>query len=141
MIGGSTGDVSDRAIADFIARIEIPEIRKQPAAYREVGPSYRGANPEGTKRWTAMEERARQPGAPAQPLRTPNTLAKIATIPTATLVIAADADLLAPPALMRIWAASVKNHEWAIMEDAGHAMAWEQPGTFNDKVLEFVGRH
>jgi pimeloyl-ACP methyl ester carboxylesterase len=141
VIGGSTGDVSDRAIADLIARIEIPEIRKQPAAYREVGPSYRGANPEGTKRWTAMEERARQPGAPAQPLRTPNTLAKIATIPTATLVIAADADLLAPPALMRIWAASVKNHEWAIMEDAGHAMAWEQPGTFNDKVLEFVGRH
>ena len=44
--------------------------------------------------------------APAfQPqLRTPNTLAKIATIPTPTLVIAADADLLAPPALMRLWA-------------------------------------
>ena len=43
-----------------------------------------------------------KPGAGFQPpLRTPNTLAKIATIPTPTLVIAADADLLAPPALMR----------------------------------------
>ena len=141
VIGGSTGDISDKEIADFIARIEIPDIRKQPAAFREVGPSYRGAHPEGTKRWIAIEEHSRQPGAPAQPLRTPNTLAKIATIPTATLIIAADADLLSPPALMRIWAANVKNHEWAIMQDAGHAMAWEQPGAFNDKVLEFIRRH
>jgi pimeloyl-ACP methyl ester carboxylesterase len=106
-----------------------------------VGPSSRGANPEGTKRWTEIEEHSRQPGAPVQKLRTPNTLAKIATIPTATLIIAADADLLAPPALMRIWAAHVKKHEWAIVQDAGHAMTWEQPGTFNDKVLEFVRRH
>jgi pimeloyl-ACP methyl ester carboxylesterase len=141
VIGGSTGDVSEKEIADFIARIEIPDIRKQPAAYREVGPSYRGANPEGTKRWTEIDEHSRQPGAPTQPLRAPNTFAKIATIPTATLVIAADADLLAPPALMRIWAAHLKTYEWAVVQDAGHAMAWEQPGTFNDKVLEFVRRH
>jgi pimeloyl-ACP methyl ester carboxylesterase len=81
VIGGSTGDVSEKEIADFIARIEIPDIRKQPAAYLEVGPSYRGANPEGTKRWTEIDEHSRQPGAPAQPLRVPNTFAKIATIP------------------------------------------------------------
>jgi pimeloyl-ACP methyl ester carboxylesterase len=48
VIGASTGRISDKEIAEFIARIEIPEIRKQPAAYREVSPSYRGANPEGT---------------------------------------------------------------------------------------------
>jgi pimeloyl-ACP methyl ester carboxylesterase len=141
VIGGSTGAVVDKEIADFMARIDIPEIRKQPAVYREVGPSYRGANPEGTKRWIEIEEHSTQPGAPAQPLRTPNTFAKIATIPTATLIIAADADLLAPPALMRIWAAHMKNYEWAVVQDAGHAMAWEQPGTFNDKVLEFLRRH
>jgi pimeloyl-ACP methyl ester carboxylesterase len=27
------------------------------------------------------------------------------------------------------------------MTDAGHAMAWEQPDVFNEKVLEFVKRH
>ncbi len=65
-------------------------------------PSYRGANPEGTRRWIEIDEHSRQPGVAFQPpLRTPNTLAKIATIPTPTLIIAADADLLAPPALMR----------------------------------------
>ncbi len=141
VIGASTGQVSDKEIADFIARIEIPDIRKQPAVYREVGPSYRGANPEGTRRWSEIDEHSRQPGTPVQPLRTPNTFAKLATISTPALIIAADADLLAPPALMRIWAAHVKNHEWAIVPDAGHAVAWEQPDIFNDKVLAFVKRH
>jgi pimeloyl-ACP methyl ester carboxylesterase len=142
IVGGSTGSIEDKEIQDFIARIAIPEIRKQSAHYRELGPSYRGANPEGTRRWIEIDERSRQPGVPFQPpLRTPNTLAKIATIPTATLVIAADADLLAPPGLMRIWVAHLKNHEWAVIHDAGHAMAWEQPGTFNDNVLDFLRRN
>lgn len=141
VIGASTGQVADKEIADFIARIEVPELRKQPAVYREVGPSYRGANPSGTQRWIEIEEHARQPGAPAQPLRTPNTLAKIETISAPALVMAADADLLAPPALMRIWASHLRNHEWVLMPDSGHAIAWEQPITFNEKVLEFVKRY
>ncbi len=140
VIAASTGQVTDKEIADFIARIEVPDLRKQPAVYREVGPSYRGANPDGTRRWIEIEEHARQAGAPNQPLRTPNTFAKIETIPTLTLVVAADADLLAPPALMRIWASHLKSHEWVLMPDSGHAIAWEQPVTFNKKVLEFVKR-
>jgi pimeloyl-ACP methyl ester carboxylesterase len=48
---------------------------------------------------------------------------------------------LSPPALMRIWASHMKNYEWAVVHDAGHAMAWEQPGTFNDIVLDFLRRH
>jgi pimeloyl-ACP methyl ester carboxylesterase len=142
IVGASTGAIVDKAIADFVARIAIPEIRKQPAHYRELGASYRGSNPEGTRRWIEIDEHSRQPGvAFAPPLRSPNTLAKIATIPTPTLVIAAGADLLAPPALMRLWAAQLQHQEWAVIHDAGHAMAWEQPGAFNDKVLDFVRRH
>jgi pimeloyl-ACP methyl ester carboxylesterase len=142
IVGGSTGAIEDKDIADFIARISIPDIRKQSAHYRELGPSYRGANPEGTRRWIEIDEHSRQPGVPFQPpLRTPNTLAKIAAIPTPALIIAADADLLAPPALMRLWATHLKHHEWAMIHDAGHAMAWEQPGRFNDVVLDFLRRH
>jgi pimeloyl-ACP methyl ester carboxylesterase len=141
VIGASTGQVPEKEMADFRARVEIPELRKQPAVYLEVGPSYRGANPEGTRRWIEIDEHSRQPGAPDQPLRTPNTFAKIASIPTPSLIIAADADLLAPPAMMRIWAAHVKNHEWAIVPDSGHAVAWEQPEIFNEKVLGFISRY
>jgi pimeloyl-ACP methyl ester carboxylesterase len=142
IIGGSTGDLrQDKETADFIARIEIPEIRKQSAVYLEVAPSYRGANVDGTKRWIEINEHSRQPGATSQPLHTPNTLAKIETITAPTLLIAADADLLAPPALMRLWAAHMKSQEFAVMQDAGHAMAWEQPDVFNKLVLDFLARH
>jgi pimeloyl-ACP methyl ester carboxylesterase len=139
VIAASTGSIKE--MADFSARIEIPDIRKLPAVYREVGASYRGGNPEGTQRWIEIDEHARQKDAPSQPLRTPNTFAKIETIPTPALVMAADADLLAPPALMRIWAAHMKNHEWADVPDSGHAIAWEHPQAFNARVLEFVKRH
>ena len=141
VIGASTGQFSEKEMADFVARIEIPEIRKQPAAYREIGPSYRGVNPEGVKRWSEIDENARQKGAPAQPLRTPNTFAKIEAIPTPVLILAADADLLAPPALMRIWAAHIKNRAWVTIADTGHAIAWEQPEIFNENVLKFIKRH
>jgi pimeloyl-ACP methyl ester carboxylesterase len=141
VIAASTGQVADKEIADFSARIEIPNLRKLPAVYREVGPSYRGANPDGTKRWIEIEEHARQADAPNQPLRTPNTFAKIETILTPTLAMAADADLLAPPALMHIWALHVKNLEWTLVPDSGHAIAWEQPQTFNKRVLEFIKQH
>jgi pimeloyl-ACP methyl ester carboxylesterase len=142
IIGGSTGDLrEDKETADFITRIEIPEIRKQPAVYLEVAPSYRGTNVDGTKRWIEINEHSRQSTAPSQPLHTPNTLAKIETITAPTLLIAADADLLAPPALMRLWAAHMKTHEFAVMQDAGHAMAWEQPDVFNKLVLDFLAKH
>jgi pimeloyl-ACP methyl ester carboxylesterase len=141
VVAASTGQIADRELADFSARIEIPTIRKLPAVYREVGPSYRGANPDGTKRWIEIEEESRQNEAANQPLRTPNTFVKIETIATPMLIMAADADLLAPPALMQIWAAHVKNHEWTVVTDSGHAIAWEQPEAFNAKVLEFVARH
>jgi pimeloyl-ACP methyl ester carboxylesterase len=141
VVAASTGQFAEKEMRDFTARIEIPELRKQAAVYREVGPSYRGANPEGTKRWIEIDEHAQQPGAPSQPLRTPNTFAKLAAVTMPVLVIAGDADLLAPPALMRTWAAHLKNYEWATVPDSGHAIAWEQADIFNENVLAFVKRH
>jgi pimeloyl-ACP methyl ester carboxylesterase len=141
VIGASTGQFAEKEMREFTARIEIPELRKQAAVYREVGPSYRGADPEGTKRWVEIDERAQQPGAPSQPLRTPNTFAKLAAVTMPVLVIAADADLLAPPALMRAWAAHMKSYEWAAVADSGHAIAWEHADVFNAHILAFVKRY
>src|SRR5882672_10678161 len=33
-----------------------PQFEKLPADFRELGPSYRAANPEGTKRWNALAQ-------------------------------------------------------------------------------------
>jgi pimeloyl-ACP methyl ester carboxylesterase len=134
----STGALTDPPEVAFRERIAIPGIRELPAMYRELGSSYIGSNPEGTRRWSEIEEHARQEGAPSQPLRTPNTYAKIAQIETRVLVLAADADLLAPPGLMRQWSAHLRNGEWASVPDAGHSIAWEQPDIFNRIVLQFL---
>jgi pimeloyl-ACP methyl ester carboxylesterase len=141
VVAASTGQFAEKEMRDFTARVEIPELRKQAAVYREVGPSYRGANPEGTRRWIEIDEHAQQPGAPAQPLRAPNTFAKLAAVTMPVLVMAADADLLAPPALMRTWAAHLKSYEWATVADSGHAISWEHPDVFNANVLAFIKQH
>jgi pimeloyl-ACP methyl ester carboxylesterase len=141
VVAGSTGQFAEKEMRDITARVEIPELRNQAAVYREVGPSYRGVEPEGTKRWIEIEEHAQQPGAPSQPLRTPNTFAKLAAVTMPILVMAADADLLAPPALMRAWASHLKSYEWSTVPDSGHAIAWEHPDIFNEKVLGFVKRY
>src|SRR5262249_33752568 len=45
-VAASTGQFAEKEMKDFTSRIEIAELRKLPAVYREVGASYRGANPE-----------------------------------------------------------------------------------------------
>jgi pimeloyl-ACP methyl ester carboxylesterase len=74
VVAASTGQFAEQEMRDITARVEIPELRKQAAVYREVGPSYRGVNPDGTKRWIEIEGHAQQPGALSQPCgrRTPS---------------------------------------------------------------------
>jgi pimeloyl-ACP methyl ester carboxylesterase len=141
IVAASTGSFSEPVMTDFTNRIAIPGLDKLPGQYIELGLSYRGIDPEGAARWVDIEEHARQPGAPSQPLRTPNTFAKVETIDVPTLVLVADADLYAPQALMRVWAGHIKHHDWAVIDDAGHSVAWEKPDEFNAAVLRFLHRH
>ena len=141
IIAASTGSFSEPVMTNFINRIVIPGLDKLPGQYIELGLSYRGADPEGTARWVEIEEHARQPNAPSQPLRTPNTFAKVEAISVPTLIICADADLYAPQALMRLWAGHIRHHDWVVINDAGHSVAWEKPKAFNAAVLRFIHRH
>lgn len=74
----------------------------------------------------------------AAPVLDRATFAKLETITTRTLVISADADLLAPPGLMKLWARHVKGPQWTTVTDAGHSIAWEPQAAFNDTVLRFL---
>jgi pimeloyl-ACP methyl ester carboxylesterase len=138
VVAASTGSLTDSAMVAYRQRIAIPTLNQQPGLYREVGASYRGSHPQGVAEWLEIEEHARQPGAPTQPLRSPNTVAKIAAIQVPTLVLAADADLIAPPGLMKLWAAHLRDCRYDFVPDAGHSIAWEQPEIFNAKVIEFL---
>ena len=58
-----------------------------------------------------------------------------------TLVLAGEADLLTPPALMRLQAAHIPNSQFATVPEAGHGAHWEQPAIWNRIVLEFLTQH
>ena len=140
VISASNGQFSEPEMQQFYARIAIPGLTGQPEvrSLLEVGVSYRAENPEGHALFQQMEHHSRQPGAPAQPLRTPNTFAKISEVQTRTLVLMGGADLLAPPALMRTWARHLPHKDFASIPDAGHSINWERPQEFNELVLNFL---
>ena len=137
----TSAQLAEPEIDAFRLRIEFAGFRQLPPHHREIGPSYRGGEPEGVARWMQIDHRAQQKGAPAQPLRSPNTYAKLATIATPTLVVAGCADAVSPPSMMRLWAAKIPGAEFALVPEAGHAVSWEQPEAFNRLVLDFLARH
>jgi pimeloyl-ACP methyl ester carboxylesterase len=56
------------------------------------------------------------------------------------LVVMGDADLLSPPALMRLLAAAIPGCQTVAVPEAGHAAFWEQPEVWNRLVLDFLAR-
>jgi pimeloyl-ACP methyl ester carboxylesterase len=69
------------------------------------------------------------------------TLAKLETIKLPTLLLPADADLTAPPYIMRILGMHIPGAELHLIPEAGHSANWEQPEIFNRLVLEFLSKH
>jgi pimeloyl-ACP methyl ester carboxylesterase len=122
--------VRDRALA--------PEIRDLPLHLRELGPSYRAENPAGVARWLDILHHSGESRAKRQRLAQRLTLPLLETISTPTLVLAADADLLAPPAVMRLVAERIRDSVWATIADAGHSAHWERPHEWNRIVLDFL---
>ena len=68
------------------------------------------------------------------------TYARLETMEVPVLVIAGDADLLSPPALMRLLAEHIANCQAEAVPEAGHTAFWEQPELWNRLVLEFIGQ-
>lgn len=140
VVAASNGQFQEPAMQAFYDRIAVPGLTGQPALrpYLEVGVSYRAEDAAGLARFVQMEHAARQPDAPAQPMRTPNTFAKVASISAPTLIITGGADLLAPPAVMHFWASHLRRVTFVNVPDAGHSINWERPQEFNDHVLRFL---
>ena len=149
VLANTIGGVQDEEFLELGRRIRPPSFASMPPDFRELGPSYRAGNPEGTKRWLELERASRAGGggdtsgtpAPTQPMRNRVTLASLETIAVPTLLLTGDADLYAPPAVMRLFAARIKNAESVVVPEAGHSAYWEQPEIFNRAVLEFLKKH
>ena len=142
VVANTIGGVQDESYLEVQQRLRPPEIQDLPVELRELGPSYRGTDPEGAARWLEIEVASRPGGAvPAQPLREPITYARLATMQVPALVVAGEADLLSPPVLMRMLAAGIPTSRYASLPEVGHAGFWERPQVWNGIVLEFIGQH
>ena len=143
VVANSIGGVQDPEYLEVQHRLRPPEIQQLPIELRELGPSYRGTNPAGTHRWIEIERSSRPEGTqgPGQQPRLPMTFARLETIRVPVLVLVGDADLLSPPALMRMLATHIPNCQFVTVPEAGHAAFWEQPEIWNRLVLEFLGQH
>jgi pimeloyl-ACP methyl ester carboxylesterase len=113
-----------------------PEFNALPTEVRELGPSYRAANPEGTKRWSELAKHVA-----SQPTKNRITWAALQTIKTPTLLITGDADLYTPPSVLRMFEKRFPNCESAVIPECGHSAFWEQPEIFNRTVLDFLQKH
>jgi pimeloyl-ACP methyl ester carboxylesterase len=143
VVADSIGGVQDPEYLEVQHRLRPAEIQALPWELRELSAGYRGINPEGTQRWLAIERASRPQGAqgPGQQPRNPMTFVRLETIRVPTLVLVGEADLLSPPALMRLLAAHIPHCQFGTVPEAGHAAHWEQPEVWNRLVLEFIGRH
>jgi pimeloyl-ACP methyl ester carboxylesterase len=143
VIANTIGGVQDEDFLELGRRIRPPQFQALPAEIRELGPSYRAANPEGTQRWTELEHTNRAPGpqSPVQTMRNRITFAGLETIKVPTLLMTGDADMFAPPAVLRMFAARIKHAETFIVPESGHSAYWEQPEIFNRTVLNFIRKH
>jgi len=143
VFANSIGGVQDEEYLQLGRRLRPAAFDALPPEFREVGPSYRAENPEGTRRWIELEHISRPSGtrAPAQPTKNRITFALLETVKVPTLLLTGDADLYAPPAVLRLFAAHIKHAELVTVPEAGHSTYWERPEVFNRTVLDFIRRH
>lgn len=140
---GAAGGLQDSAYIEMARRIRSPQLDALPPELRELGPSFRATNPEGTRRWIELQRISRPDVPPATPQATRNqlTISQLQAIRVPMLFITGDADLSAPPPLVRFFAGKIKNSESLIVPEAGHSTYWEQPEIFNRTILEFIRKH
>jgi pimeloyl-ACP methyl ester carboxylesterase len=144
IVANSIGGVQDPDYLDMGRRLRpSPQFEALPVEFRELGPSYRAANPEGVVRWLALERASRGPGGaiPPQPTKSRITFAAIASLTVPTLLLSGDADLYTPPSVLRLFAARIKGSTTTVVTEAGHSAYWEQPEQFNAAVLDFLRKH
>ena len=140
-VANSIGNVRDEEYVALGRRLRpAPWFGQLPLEFRELGPSYRAANPEGVKRWLALSERETATPAPS-PAAIEVTWAKLEALTVPTLLLTGDADLYTPPAVLRMFAAHMKQARFAVIPEAGHSAYWENPEAFNRAVLAFLRRH
>ncbi len=139
VIANSIGGVQDPEYLELQARLRPkPHFDALPAEVRELGPSYRAANPQGVRDWVELEN-----AGPLPKVQTRNrlTFSLLEALQVPTLLLTGDADLYTPPAVLALFKKHIPHAQARIIAACGHSAYWEQPDTFNREVLDFLQNH
>ena len=126
-------------IAEAAAKIRIKEWDDLPRWFRELGPSYRAANPAGVQKWIELNNKSETGKGARQKLVNVVSPEKLETLSVRTLLMTGAADMFTSPSIMRMIARHVPDNEVVIAPECGHSIYWEQPEFFNRTVLGFIG--
>jgi pimeloyl-ACP methyl ester carboxylesterase len=140
-LADNAAGVRDGEIAKAAVGIRTKGFDDMPVEFRELGPSYRAANPEGARIWTELAHKALIAADFRQKVANDITNARIEAMKVPTLLITGDADLVTPPSILRMVARHIAGSEMLIAPEAGHSTYWEQPDIFNRALLDFVAKH
>ena len=137
VLSTSFGGLTDPEYTALRASHVPPDLASWPTVEKELGTTYRDANPKGVARFLEMEASGYRPDGQRQSLRAPLTLDRIATISVPTLVIAGDEDVYAPPPVMQALANAIPSARFEVIAGAGHSAYWEQPAAWNSLIIDF----
>jgi pimeloyl-ACP methyl ester carboxylesterase len=141
VIACAVGGVDDKDYVELAGRLRPKGFEDMPAAFRELSPAYRAANPQGTAQWAALEHDAITGNRVGQKPANTITWARLAGMKVPALVIGGDADLYVPPPMLRIYASHIPRAELVIVPEAGHSLYWERPDVFNRALIAFFAKH
>jgi pimeloyl-ACP methyl ester carboxylesterase len=132
--------IKDPELTTMMNALSTPGFEQMPAYFRELSPSYRAMDPAGAERWKELERNSMPGPHVAQHYVNELSLSSLSQLAMPTLLIAGDADLIAPPPLARLFARRIARSELAVIAECGHSAYWERPAQFNNAVLGFLGR-
>src|SRR5580704_3778657 len=140
-LADNAAGIRDGEIAKAVVSIRTKGFDDMPVEFRELGPSYRAANPQGARIWTELAHKAVTAADFRQGVANEITTARIEAMKVPTLLITGDADLVNPPSILRMVARHIAGSEMLIAPEAGHSTYWEQPDMFNGALLSFLAKH
>lgn len=135
------GGVQDDDYVKMADSIRPPGYDQMPAAFRELSPSYRAANPAGAAAWALLEHSVITGNRLGQTNSNRIVWSALEKLTVPTLLMGGDADLGVAPPMLRAFAGHLPNAELVFVPEAGHSIYWEQPDAFNRTVIGFISRH
>lgn len=131
VIAASQGGVIEPGFRRRIEALVPDDFKNLPATFRELGPAYRAADPDGVARWEEIRSRAIIGERIRQDYANRLDWQALRAVRAPTLLLSGGADLYAPTPIMAELARHIPNATTSEISDAGHAIAWERPIQFN----------